>query len=185
MVPAGIFDHRTGKLWALARFCVEGAPYGGLIGSVEDAARFARLHLGVADARSRSVLLVEASATRPAWSNFSRSSETASGHLLAVPCGRPQRRVETTASAPEQKPRAMSTGLRWFQESSWLQPRIGLVAGPVPPHFRSIERHVAIARLRAAAALAADDVDGAILVRKGHRLLRRRLEGACLGVVVR
>jgi CubicO group peptidase (beta-lactamase class C family) len=56
MVPAGIFDHRTGKLWALARFCVEGAPYGGLIGSVEDAALFARLHLGVADARSRSVL---------------------------------------------------------------------------------------------------------------------------------
>jgi CubicO group peptidase (beta-lactamase class C family) len=26
MVPAGIFDHRTGRLWALARFCVQGAP---------------------------------------------------------------------------------------------------------------------------------------------------------------
>ena len=47
MVPAGIFDHRTGRLWALGRFCVEGASYGGLIGSVEDAVRFVRLHLGV------------------------------------------------------------------------------------------------------------------------------------------
>ena len=56
MVPAGIFDHRTGNLWVLARFCVEGAPYGGLIGSVEDAARFVRLHLGGADERSSSVL---------------------------------------------------------------------------------------------------------------------------------
>jgi CubicO group peptidase (beta-lactamase class C family) len=56
MVPAGIFDHRTGRLWALARFCVQGAPYGGLIGSVEDAARFVRLHLASADERSRNVL---------------------------------------------------------------------------------------------------------------------------------
>ena len=59
MVPAGIFDHRTGKLWALSRFCVEGAAYGGLIGSVEDAARFVRLHIGAADERSRSVLSAE------------------------------------------------------------------------------------------------------------------------------
>jgi hypothetical protein len=56
MVPASIFDHRTDNLWALARFCVEGAPYGGLIGSVEDAARFVRLHLGAADEQSRSIL---------------------------------------------------------------------------------------------------------------------------------
>jgi CubicO group peptidase (beta-lactamase class C family) len=56
MVLASTFDHRTDNLWALARFCVEGAPYGGLIGSVEDAARFVRLHLGPADEQSRSVL---------------------------------------------------------------------------------------------------------------------------------
>jgi CubicO group peptidase (beta-lactamase class C family) len=56
MVPKGIFDHRTGKLWALAPFCVEGASYGGLIGSVADALRFVRLHLGAPDERSRRVL---------------------------------------------------------------------------------------------------------------------------------
>ncbi len=45
MTPAGIFDHRVGKFWALSRFCVQGAPYGGLIGTVSDAARFLDLHL--------------------------------------------------------------------------------------------------------------------------------------------
>ena len=45
MTPAGIFDHRVGHFWALSRFCVRGAPYGGLIGSVADAARFLALHL--------------------------------------------------------------------------------------------------------------------------------------------
>jgi CubicO group peptidase (beta-lactamase class C family) len=46
MVPSGIFDHHVGRLLSTSRFCVEGAPYGGLIGSVKDAARFLRLHLG-------------------------------------------------------------------------------------------------------------------------------------------
>jgi CubicO group peptidase (beta-lactamase class C family) len=45
MTPSGIFDHRVGKFWALSRFCVQGAPYGGLIGTVSDAARFLDLHL--------------------------------------------------------------------------------------------------------------------------------------------
>ena len=45
MTPAGIFDHRVGKFWALSRFCVQGAPYGGLIGTVTDAARFLALHV--------------------------------------------------------------------------------------------------------------------------------------------
>ena len=45
MTPAGIFDHRVGGFWALSRFCVQGAPYGGLIGTVSDAARFLELHL--------------------------------------------------------------------------------------------------------------------------------------------
>jgi CubicO group peptidase (beta-lactamase class C family) len=45
MTPAGIFDHHVGKFWALSRFCVQGAPYGGLIGTVNDAGRFLDLHL--------------------------------------------------------------------------------------------------------------------------------------------
>jgi CubicO group peptidase (beta-lactamase class C family) len=45
MTPAGIFDHRVGRFWALSRFCVQGAPYGGLIGTVTDAARFLALHV--------------------------------------------------------------------------------------------------------------------------------------------
>jgi CubicO group peptidase (beta-lactamase class C family) len=45
ITPPGIFDHRVGKFWALSRFCVQGAPYGGLIGTVSDAARFLDLHL--------------------------------------------------------------------------------------------------------------------------------------------
>jgi CubicO group peptidase (beta-lactamase class C family) len=45
MTPAGIFEHRVGKFWALSRFCVQGAPYGGLIGTVRDATRFLALHV--------------------------------------------------------------------------------------------------------------------------------------------
>jgi len=45
MTPTGTFDHHVGRFWALSRFCVEGAPYGGLIGSVADAARFLDLHV--------------------------------------------------------------------------------------------------------------------------------------------
>jgi len=45
ITPPGIFDHRVGRFWALSRFCVQGAPYGGLIGTVSDAARFLDLHL--------------------------------------------------------------------------------------------------------------------------------------------
>ncbi|MGN6167020.1 MAG: serine hydrolase domain-containing protein [Solirubrobacteraceae bacterium] len=55
-VPSGIFDHRVGRLWAFSRFCVQGAPYGGLIGSVEDAAKFVRLHLGAREHPFPSVL---------------------------------------------------------------------------------------------------------------------------------
>ena len=45
MTPAGIFDHPVGRFWVLSRFCVHGAPYGGLIGTVTDAARFLALHV--------------------------------------------------------------------------------------------------------------------------------------------
>ena len=59
MVPDRIFNHRVGRLWAFSHFCVQGAPYGGLIGTVRDAARFLRLHLGAADERSSRVLSSE------------------------------------------------------------------------------------------------------------------------------
>ena len=59
MVPPAIFDHRVGRLWAFSRFCVQGAPYGGLIGNVHDAARFLRLHLGAIENSSASVLSPE------------------------------------------------------------------------------------------------------------------------------
>ncbi len=59
MVPSGIFDHPIGRLWSISRFCVQGAPYGGLIGTVKDAARFLRLHLGAGEAHHSSVLSPE------------------------------------------------------------------------------------------------------------------------------
>lgn len=86
LVPGGIFDHRAGKLWALARFCVEGAPYGGLIGSVEDAARFASLHLGFADENSRRVL--------SAGGVAEMQKLTASGRKLDVALGWFHRRAD-------------------------------------------------------------------------------------------
>ena len=45
LTPTGTFDHRVARFWALSRFCVQGAPYGGLIGPVADAARFLDLHV--------------------------------------------------------------------------------------------------------------------------------------------
>ena len=59
MVAPGIFDHRVGRLWAFSRFCVQGAPYGGLVGTIRDAAKFLRLHLGATDERVSSVLSPE------------------------------------------------------------------------------------------------------------------------------
>jgi CubicO group peptidase (beta-lactamase class C family) len=44
-LPPGIVGHRSGDLVALRAFRVAGAGYGGLIGSVTDAARLLRLHL--------------------------------------------------------------------------------------------------------------------------------------------
>jgi hypothetical protein len=46
MPPAGIFNHPVGRFWAVSRSCVQGAPYGGLIGSVADAARGAKQQPG-------------------------------------------------------------------------------------------------------------------------------------------
>lgn len=86
MVPPGIFDHHVGRLWAFSRFCVQGAPYGGLIGTVHDAARFLRLHLGTIEDSSARVLSPEglAAMQRP----------TARGRKLEVALGWFQRRAD-------------------------------------------------------------------------------------------
>jgi len=45
-LPAGIVANRLGRYVAYHQFYVIGAPYGGLVGGVADAARLALLHLG-------------------------------------------------------------------------------------------------------------------------------------------
>lgn len=46
MLPAGTVGAAAGRFVAFRPFCVDGAAYGGLIGSVRDAARFMAVHLG-------------------------------------------------------------------------------------------------------------------------------------------
>ena len=46
LLPEGVPAGRHGPLRALHPFAVDGPAYGGLVGDVEDAARFLRLHLG-------------------------------------------------------------------------------------------------------------------------------------------
>ena len=87
MVPDGIFDHRVGRMWAFSRFCVQGAPYGGLVGTLHDAARFLRLHLGGLEDRSASVLSPEGIAAMQA--------PTARGRKLDVALGWFHRRADT------------------------------------------------------------------------------------------
>lgn len=44
-VPRWVAGPSSGRWMALRRFLVDGAPYGGLVGTAEDAARFLRMHL--------------------------------------------------------------------------------------------------------------------------------------------
>ncbi len=46
LLPAGIVAGNQGRFLAFHRFCVDGPAYGGLVGSVRDAARFLAVHLG-------------------------------------------------------------------------------------------------------------------------------------------
>ncbi len=46
MLPRGIVGPTSGRFLSFNRFCVDGASYGGLIGSAQDAARFLALHAG-------------------------------------------------------------------------------------------------------------------------------------------
>jgi CubicO group peptidase (beta-lactamase class C family) len=86
MVPGGIFDHRVGRLWAFSRFCVQGAPYGGLVGTVRDAARFLHLHLGAIEDPPSSVLSPEGI--------MAMQMPTASGRKLDVALGWFHRRAD-------------------------------------------------------------------------------------------
>jgi CubicO group peptidase (beta-lactamase class C family) len=56
LMPKGIVGERLGRQVALRRFRVAGAGYGGLIGSVTDAARLLRLHLGDGEIDGRRLL---------------------------------------------------------------------------------------------------------------------------------
>ena len=91
MVPAGIFDHQVGRLWAFSRFCVQGAPYGGLVGTVHDAARFLRLHLGGIEGSASKVLSPEGVAAM--------QLPTARGRKLDVALGWFRRRGEDNGGA--------------------------------------------------------------------------------------
>jgi CubicO group peptidase (beta-lactamase class C family) len=46
MLPPGIVGSNQGRFLSFNRFVVDGPPYGGLIGTVEDAGRFLALHVG-------------------------------------------------------------------------------------------------------------------------------------------
>ena len=59
VLPAGIAGPRHGDQLSLRPFLVNGAAYGGLVGSVADAARFARLHLRDGELDGARVLSVE------------------------------------------------------------------------------------------------------------------------------
>ena len=45
LLPRWVAGERAGRWVSLRRFLVDGAPYGGLVGSLDDAARFLRMHL--------------------------------------------------------------------------------------------------------------------------------------------
>lgn len=45
LLPRWVTGERAGRWVSLARFLVDGAPYGGLVGSLDDAVRFLRMHL--------------------------------------------------------------------------------------------------------------------------------------------
>jgi hypothetical protein len=59
LLPSGIIGQRVGGLVAFRPFYVNGPPYGGLVGDVQDAARFLVLHLGDGAAGGRRLLSAE------------------------------------------------------------------------------------------------------------------------------
>ena len=62
LLPPGIVGQRADGLVAFRPFYVNGPPYGGLVGDVQDAARFLALHLGDGAADGRQLLSAESAA---------------------------------------------------------------------------------------------------------------------------
>jgi CubicO group peptidase (beta-lactamase class C family) len=60
LLPKGIVGETVGRYVAFRRFNVDGAAYGGLIGPVDDAARFVHLHLNAGAVDGRQVLTADA-----------------------------------------------------------------------------------------------------------------------------
>jgi CubicO group peptidase (beta-lactamase class C family) len=59
LLPAGVLGARHGRQVSLRQFLVDGAAYGGLVGPITDAARFARLHLRDGELDGQRVLAAE------------------------------------------------------------------------------------------------------------------------------
>ena len=60
LLPRWVIDRPTGRWVSLRPFLVDGAPYGGLVGSLEDAARFLQMHLRDGELEGAQVLTTEA-----------------------------------------------------------------------------------------------------------------------------
>jgi CubicO group peptidase (beta-lactamase class C family) len=56
LLPKGIVGPNVGRFMSFNRFIVDGPPYGGLVGSVEDAGRFLALHVGRGKVADGSIL---------------------------------------------------------------------------------------------------------------------------------
>jgi CubicO group peptidase (beta-lactamase class C family) len=59
MLPHGILGDKVNGFTSLHRFYVDGSSYGGLLGSVEDAARFLQVHLNGGELNGRKILSPE------------------------------------------------------------------------------------------------------------------------------
>jgi CubicO group peptidase (beta-lactamase class C family) len=92
MLPKGIVGPKQGRFVSFNRFCVDGASYGGLIGSVEDAARFLTLHTSGGAVGAGSVLSPESVA--------SMQKVTATGPKLDVGLGWFRRHSDRKLSVP-------------------------------------------------------------------------------------
>jgi CubicO group peptidase (beta-lactamase class C family) len=62
MLPAGIVGRRSGRFVGFHQFVLDGAAYGGLVGSAPDAARFAAAHLGGGSFEGARLLSAESAA---------------------------------------------------------------------------------------------------------------------------
>jgi CubicO group peptidase (beta-lactamase class C family) len=88
LLPSGIIAGRQGRFLAFHRFCVDGPAYGGLIGSVRDAARFMAVHLN--DGLSHGVQVLTPDSVR------AMQTIQASGRKLDVGLGWFRRRSDQT-----------------------------------------------------------------------------------------